>query len=101
MFGRPHHFSTLILALVLIFGIILIIISLSIIDQNRGYADLYRPELGLASFNIVISSVAIIIGCVGICVSLVKNPLLRKIFVDFVEYIRRKSSSSLTKREYQ
>lgn len=84
MFGRPHHFATLILALALLLGAILLIVSLSIIDQNRDYDDLYRPELGLAAFNIVISSAALILGATGVGVSLVKNPKLRKLCI-FVE----------------
>ena len=87
MFGRPHHFATLLLAFALLFGAILLIVSLSIIDQNRDYDDLYRPELGLASFNIVISSAALILGATGVCVSLVRNPKLRKLYDDRISFL--------------
>lgn len=53
-------------AFILIMGIILLGVSASIVGKFRSYDDIFRPEVGLAAFNIVISIFTIVVGGVGL-----------------------------------
>ena len=54
------NLATIVLWLILIFAAIHLFVSISIIDQNRDYGGIFRPETGLAAFNIIISLLGII-----------------------------------------
>jgi uncharacterized membrane protein len=60
------NYTTSILCLVLSFAVIHLGVSISIIDQNRDYGGIFRPETGLASYNIVISVLGILVGVLGL-----------------------------------
>lgn len=60
------NYTTTTLCLILIFAIIHFGVSISIIDQNRDYGGIFRPETGLASYNVVISILGLLVGVLGV-----------------------------------
>jgi succinate dehydrogenase hydrophobic anchor subunit len=58
------------MALILIFALIHLGVSIGIIVRFQDYGDIFRPERGLAAFNIVISVLGIIIGVSGVFAAL-------------------------------
>jgi hypothetical protein len=52
--------------LILIFAIIHLGVSIGILTRFQPYGDIFRPERGIAGFNIVISLLGLIVGGVGI-----------------------------------
>lgn len=52
--------------LILILAIIHLGVSSSVVGKFRHYDDVFRPEVGLAAFNIVISIFALLIGGFGL-----------------------------------
>ena len=62
--------------LILIFALIHLGVSIGIIAQNVSHNDMFRPEIGLAAFNIVISFLGILVGTTGlVCVTTHKEVL--------------------------
>ena len=51
---------------ILVMGIILLAVSASIVGKFRRYDDVFRPEVGLAAFNIVISVFTLALGGCGL-----------------------------------
>ncbi len=47
--------------LILFFALIHLAVSISIIKRFSGYGDVFRPEVGLAGFNLVITIFAFLI----------------------------------------
>ncbi len=48
------------------FALIHLGVSIGIIIPTRQYGDIYRPQLGLASFNLVIVILALVTGGLGL-----------------------------------
>ncbi len=66
MQGTRQLFSIICMILILIFVIIDLGVSISILVKFRDYGNVFRRERGLASFNIVISFYGLIIGGFGL-----------------------------------
>jgi hypothetical protein len=66
MQGARRLICVICMILILIFAIIHLGVSISILVKFRNYGDVFRPERGLAAFNIVISVYAFIIVVFGL-----------------------------------
>lgn len=71
--------SIIIIVLILIFAIIHLGVSIGIIARNHQYKDLFRPEIGLSSFNIVISVLGLAVGALGLFCLLGSHRILGKV----------------------
>ena len=65
-------FGIAMMGLLLLFTVIHIGVSIGIIVPNRKYSDIFRPQIGLAAFNLVISIFSLVTGVMGL-VSLSMN----------------------------
>ncbi|UJR30652.1 hypothetical protein I4U23_018176 [Adineta vaga] len=79
MQGLKRLFGIVFMALILIFAIIHLGVSISIIVKVRNYADIFKPERGLAIFNVVLSIYGIVIGIFGLLALLTNRLILGKI----------------------
>lgn len=70
--------SIIIIVLILIFAIIHLGVSIGIIARNRQYKDIFRPEIGLSSFNIVISCLGFVVSILGLVCLLASHRILSK-----------------------
>jgi hypothetical protein len=59
-------FTISIMALILVFSLIHLAVSIGIIVPFRKYGDIFRPQIGLSAFNIVISFFGIVTGILGL-----------------------------------
>ena len=66
------------MVLIIIFGLIHLAVSISIISNLHRYGDIFRPEIGLASFNIVIGVYALLVGGFGLFAVLTYRDILSK-----------------------
>ena len=71
-------YGILIMSLILIFSLIHLGVGIGIIARNRGFGTMFRPEIGLAAYNIVISFLGIIVGTIGLICILKHQKLLGK-----------------------
>jgi len=58
--------SSICTGLILFFSLIHLAVSISILARFSRYGDVFRPEIGIASFNLVIAVVGLIVGGVGL-----------------------------------
>ncbi len=59
-------YGIIMMSLILIFSFIHLGVSIGIISKNRSFGDMFRPEIGLSAFNIVISFLGIVVGAFGL-----------------------------------
>ena len=59
-------FAITIMALIVLFSIIHLGVSIGIIVPYRKYGDIFRPQIGLSSFNLVISLFGLLTGILGL-----------------------------------
>lgn len=78
MQGVNRLMCVICMILILIFAIIHLGVSIGIIGRYHRYGDVFRPEIGLASFNIVISVYAFLIGGFGLFSVLTYRGILSK-----------------------
>jgi hypothetical protein len=76
-------YGIIIMSLILIFSFIHLGVSIGIISENRSYNDMFRPEIGLSSFNIVISFLGIVVSALGLFCLLTNQGVLRKFLLIF------------------
>lgn len=55
-----------VMLLVLVFASIHVGVGAGIIAENRGFRNFFRPEIGLASYNIVISALGFVTAFLGL-----------------------------------
>jgi hypothetical protein len=60
-------FGVSIMSLILAFSVIHLGVGIGIIAPDRQYGDIFRPQVGLASFNLVISFLGFVTGAMGMC----------------------------------
>ena len=69
MFVVHNIFGISIMSLILAFSAIHLGVGIGIIAPDRSYSDIFRPQIGLASFNLVISILGLATGVLGmLCV---------------------------------
>jgi len=68
------------MGLILAFSLIHLGVSLGIIIPYRKYGDIFRPEIGLAAFNIVISIFGFVAGILGLICVLKNSDRFGKIY---------------------
>ena len=69
MAGIHNVFGVVIMSSILAFAVIHLGVAIGIIASDRQHQDIFRPQIGLASFNLVISLLAFLTGVLGmICV---------------------------------
>lgn len=56
-----HHYGFIVSVLILAFALTHLGVSVGILVLDIPYRDLYRPEIGLASFNVAISFFGIVV----------------------------------------
>lgn len=66
MQGIRRIFSIVCVALLIVFGLIHLGVSVSILGRFRDYGNVFRPERGLAGWNIVICILTLATGIVGL-----------------------------------
>jgi hypothetical protein len=66
MATKNRLFAIIIMCLILVFSIIHLGVGSGIIAQNRNFGDLFRPEIGLSAFNIVLSILGLAVGAAGL-----------------------------------
>ncbi len=66
MQGARRLICVICMILILIVALIHLGVSISILVKFRHFGDVFRPERGLAAFNIVISVYGLIIGGFGL-----------------------------------
>ncbi|CAF1225805.1 unnamed protein product [Adineta ricciae] len=72
-------FGIIFTALILIFAIFHLAVGISIIVKVRHYGDVFKPERGIAAFNIVISIYGLIVGGFGLFAQLTGRAALSKV----------------------
>jgi len=84
-------FALTIMALILLFSLIHLGVSIGLIVKDRKYADFFRPQIGLSSFNLVIFIFSFITGILGITALALNSERFGKIN----HYDSRKSTKSI------
>jgi uncharacterized membrane protein len=74
-----RSFSLTVMGLILVFALIHLGVSIGIIVPYRKYGDIFRPQIGLSSFNLVISLLGLITGILGIIAAGMRNEQFGKI----------------------
>ena len=74
--GRVLGFT--IMGLILAFTLIHLGVSIGVIVPQRQYADVFRPQIGLASFNLVICVFGFLAGILGLISLIMNGPQLGK-----------------------
>ena len=74
--GRTLGFA--IMGLILAFTLIHLGVSIGIIIPQRQYADVFRPQIGLASFNLVICVFGFVAGILGLISLIMKGEQIGK-----------------------
>ena len=69
--------KTLLLLLILAFACIHLGVSIAIIVRNRSLSSIYRPEIGLASYNVFISGLGFLVSAVGLLFSSHQKSMIR------------------------
>ena len=67
-------FGIAVMGLLLLFTVIHIAVSIGIIVPDRQYSDIFRPQIGLAAFNLVISIFGLATGVIGLASLLMNKP---------------------------
>ncbi len=78
MQGLRRLFCAICMSLILILACIHLGVSISILVKFRNTGDIYRPEIGLASFNIVIGTYGLLVGGFGLFSVLTNRGILSK-----------------------
>jgi hypothetical protein len=78
MQGSRRLIAVVFMILILIFALIHLGVSIGILVHVRNYGDVYRPEKGLAAFDLVISIYGLIIGGFGLFSVLTDRSILSK-----------------------
>jgi len=78
MEGRRLLIAVILMILILMFALIHLGVSIGILVKVRNYGDVYRPEKGLAAFDLVISIYGLIIGGFGLFSVLTPRSILSK-----------------------
>jgi len=78
MEGRRRLVAVILMILILMFALIHLGVSIGILVDIRNYGDVYRPEKGLAAFDLVISIYGLIIGGFGLFSVLTYRSILSK-----------------------
>jgi len=73
-------FVITIMALILAFSIIHLGVSIGIIVPYHKYGDIFKPQIGLSGFNIVISAFGLVTGILGLISILMNSEQLGKIY---------------------
>ena len=69
MFGDARSYAIITISFISLFAIIHFGVSIGIIVNDRDYGDIFRPEIGLSAFNIVVSLLGMAVGVLGfICI---------------------------------
>ena len=66
MAGNTRLIGVILMALILIFACIHFGLAVGILAKFAPYGSVFRPERGLAAFNLVISFLALLIGGFGL-----------------------------------
>ena len=72
-------FALTIMALILAFSVIHLGVSIGIIVPYRKYGNIFRPQVGLSGFNLVISIFGLLTGILGIISISLKSEQFGKI----------------------
>jgi len=72
------QYGIIIMCLILVFAFIHLGVSIGILVNNRGYGDMFRLEIGLSAYNIVISFLGIVVGGDGLFCVLTRQNILGK-----------------------
>jgi len=73
-------FALSIMGSILAFAIIHLGVSIGIIASYRHYGDIFSPQVGLSSFNLVIALLGLVTGILGLAVILMNSEGLGKIY---------------------
>ena len=84
MQGVKSLIAIICMSLILIFALIHLAVSISILGKFGRYGDVFRPERGLAGFNIVISIFGLIISGFGLFSILTDRRNLSKCILFFM-----------------
>ncbi len=79
-------FTISIMALILVFSLIHLAVSIGIIVPFRKYGDIFRPQIGLSAFNIVISFFGIVTGILGLVSIGLTSERLGKIYFNIKRF---------------
>jgi uncharacterized membrane protein len=66
MVAHERIFAFTVMGSIIAFGFIHLGLSIGIIVPYRQYDDIFRPQIGLSSFNLVISILALFVGVSGV-----------------------------------
>ena len=73
-------FAITTMTFILLFSLIHLAVSVGIIVPFRKYDDIFRPEIGLSSFNLVVCFVGLITGTLGLASVFMNSERFGKIF---------------------
>ncbi len=79
-------FAISIMALILVFSLIHLAVSIGIIVPFRKYGDIFRPQIGLSAFNIVISFFGLVTGILGLVSMGLTSERLGKIYFNIKRF---------------
>ncbi len=80
-------FAFTIMALILLFSLIHLAVSVGIIVPYRKYGDMFRPQIGLSSFNLAICFFGLVTGILGMVATCLKSELIGKIYLYIYQMI--------------
>jgi len=83
---KGRIFGLTIIGLILTFALIHLGVSIGIIVPYRKYGDIFRPQIGLSSFNLVISLFGLIAGILGIIAAGMRNEQFGKIYLNIKSF---------------
>jgi uncharacterized membrane protein len=75
-------FAITVMGLIIVFGLIHLGVSVGIIVPYRKYGDIFRPQIGLSAFNLVICLFGLITGILGIIATILKSEQFGKIYLN-------------------
>ncbi len=78
MQGLRRLFCAICMILILMLALTHLGVSISILVKFNNYGDVYRPEIGLACFNIVIGTFGLLVGGFGLFSVLTDRGILSK-----------------------
>lgn len=73
---------------ILVFALIHLGVSIGIIASYRHYGDIFTPQVGLSSFNLVIALFGFITGLLGLAAILMNSEGTGKIYLNRKNYSR-------------
>lgn len=78
MVSFKRIFAVSVMGAIIVLGLIHIGVSIGIIVPARNYGAIFRPQIGLCSFNLVVALLALVTGILGLVMLFLENDRMCK-----------------------